>query len=393
MGRRLLVVGLALVLALVPRAAWAHAVLFGSDPSPDAVLGAPPASVTLTFSETVIPAGKGIKVFSPSGRQVAGPARVEGHVLTAPISSTETGTYVVIWQAVAADTHPSRGALSFVVGQSSANPYLAAVSGGEIGTATPLGFVLQALARWIHFLGFALTFGIIAYQVVTRREPRLRRLLVAGVVLLIAAEPVALVAQLASLSFDGDTAIAVLASPFGRLLGLRLGVALLVWALLALESPWPVLGLGGVMALIDGASAHAIPGLPGAGLFLDALHVAAMGVWVGGLAALLLAPDRRFRPYAISAFAVAIGTGLLLALGPLGSPGALVTTGYGWALFVKAAIVAIAVALFSGPLLRRYFPSPLPAFSLPRLRGRVGVGVATLILVMAAVLVSLPPPR
>ncbi len=393
MGRRLLVVGLALVLALVPRAAWAHAVLFGSDPSPDAVLGAPPASVTLTFSETVIPAGKGIKVFSPSGRQVAGPARVHGHMLTAPITSTETGTYVVTWQALAADTHPSRGAFSYVVGWPSANPYLPVVSGGEIGTATPLGFVLQALARWIHFLGIALTFGIIAYQVVTRRELRLRRLAVTGVVLLIAAEPVALVAQLASLSFDGDTAIAVLASPFGRLLGLRLGVAFLVWALLALDSPWPVLGLGGVMALIDGASAHAIPCLPGAGLFLDALHVAAMGVWVGGLAALLLAPDRRFRPYAISAFAVAIGTGLLLALGHLGSPGALVTTGYGWALFVKAAIVAIAVVLFSHALLRRYFPSPLPAFSLPRLRGRVGVGVATLILVMAAVLVSLPPPR
>jgi len=183
-------------------------------------------------------------------------------MLTAPISSTETGTYVVIWQALAADTHPSRGAFSFVVGKSSANPYRAAVSGGEIGTATPLGFVLQALARWIHFLGIALTFGIIAYQLLTRREPRLRRLLVAGVVLLIAAEPVALVAQLASLSFDGDTAIAVLASPFGRLLGLRLGAALLVWALLALESPWPVLGLGGVMALIDGTSCSTLSMLP-----------------------------------------------------------------------------------------------------------------------------------
>src|SRR5207244_33860 len=182
------------------------------DRSPDAVLGAPPASISLTFSETVIPAGKGIKVFSPSGRQVAGPARAEGHLLTAPISSTETGTFVVTWQALAADTHPSRGAFSFVVGQPSASPYLAAVSGGEIGTARPRGFALPALARWIHVLGFALTFGIIAYQVVSRREPRLRRFAVIGVVLLIAAEPVALVAQLASLSFDGDTAIAILAS-------------------------------------------------------------------------------------------------------------------------------------------------------------------------------------
>ena len=351
--------------------------LFGSEPSPDAVLSAPPTAVSLTFSESVIPAGKGIKVFSPSGRQVAGPAHVDGHVLTAPIRSTEIGTYVVIWQALAADTHPSRGAFRFVVGQPSANPYLPALSGGEIGTATPLGFVLQALARWMHFLGVALTFGTIAYQVLTRREPRLRRLAVAGVVLLIAAELVALVAQLASLSFDGDTTIAVLASPFGRLLGLRLGIALLVWALLTLESPWPVLGLGGVMALIDGASAHAIPGLPGAGLLLDAVHVAAMGLWVGGLIAFLVAPDRRFRRYAIGGLAVVIGSGLLLALAHLGSPAALVTTDYGWALVVKAALVG-------GALL---------AIPLPRLRGRVGVGAAALILVAAAVLVSLPPPR
>jgi len=375
LGRRLLVVGVALTLALAPRAAWAHAVLFGSDPSAGAVLTAPPAAVSLTFSESVIPAGKGIKVFSPSGHEVAGPARVTGNVLTAPITSTETGTYVVTWQALAADTHPSRGAFSFVVGQPSANPYLAAVSGGEIGTATPLGFALQALARWMHFLGVALTFGTIAYQAVTRREPRLRRLIIAGVVLLIAAEPVALVAQLASLSFDGDTAIAVLASGFGRLFGLRLGIAFLVWALLALESPWPVLGLGAIMALIDGASAHAIPGWPGAGLLLDAVHVAAMAIWVGGLIAFLFAPDRRFRPYAIGGLALAIVSGLVLALAHLGSPAALVTTGYGWVLVVKAAIVAAAIVL--AVLGRR----------------RIETGVAALILVMAAVLVSLPPPR
>ena len=336
----------------------------------------------------MIPAGKGIKVFSPSGHQVAGTVRIEGHVLTAPISSTESGTYVVIWQALATDTHPSRGAFRFVVGQPSANPYLPAVSGGEIGTAAPFGFALQALARWVHFLGFALAFGTVAYQVLTRLNPRLRRLVTAGVVLLIAAEPLALIGQLASLSLDGDTVIAVLASPFGRLLGLRLGIALLVWALLALESPWPVLALGGVMALIDGASAHAIQGLPGTGLVLDAIHVAAMGLWVGGLVAFLFAPDRRFRPYAIGGLGVAIGSGLILGLAHLGSPSALVTTPYGWVLLVKAAVVAFAILSFTLPLLRRFFPSRSGG---RQAGGRVGAGA--LILALAAVLISLPPPR
>jgi copper transport protein len=326
----------------------------------------------------VIPVGKAIQVFSPSGRQVARPARIDGHALTALISSSEKGTYVVIWQALASDTHPSRGAFRFVVGQPTSNPYSPVLSGGEIGTATPLGFVLQTLARWTHFLGLALVFGTVAYQMATGREPRLRRLVVAGVVLLIAAEPVALVAQLASLSFDGETAIAVLASSFGRLLGLRLGVAFLVWALLALESPWPVLALGGVMALIDGATAHAFPGLPGAGLFVDAIHVAAMAIWVGGLAAFLVAPDGRFVPYARGAIAVTVSSGLVLALAHLGSLAALVTTDYGRVLVVKAAIVAAVLALSFLPLWRRV---------------RVGAGAAALILVLAAVLVSLPPPR
>ncbi len=372
-----MVVGLALVLALAPRAAWAHAVLLAADPPPDAVLGAPPATVSLTFSETVIPAGKAIQVFGPTGHQLAGTTRVAGHLLTAPMSTAETGegTYVVIWQALASDTHPSRGAFRFVVGRPSDNPYSAAVSGAAIGTATPIGFVLQALARWIHFFGFALTFGTIAYQVATRRDARLRRQVVAGVVLLIAAEPVALVAQLASLSFDGDTAIALLASPFGRLLGLRLGVALLVWALLTLESPWPVLGLGAVMALIDGASAHAIPGLPGAGLLLDAVHVAAMGLWVGGLAAFLFAADRRFRPYAVGGLAIAIASGLLLAVAHLGSPAALVTNGYGWVLVIKAAIVATAIVIAVVG------------------RRRLEAAAAAVIMVLAALLISLPPPR
>lgn len=379
MGRRLLVVGfalaLALALALAPRAAEAHALLLGSDPSPGAQLDIPPATILLTFTEAVTPAGAGIKVFSPSGRQVAAPARAVGHGLTATIHSVETGTYIVTWQALATDTHPSRGAFSFVVGQPSSNPYAAVLSGGEIGTATPLGFVLQVLGRWMHFLGLALTFGTIAYEVVTRRESRLRRLVVAGLVLLLAAEPIALVAQLASLSFDGETAIAVLASGFGRLLGLRLAVALLVWALLALEAPWAMLALGSVLALLDGVTGHAIAGLPGAGIVLDAVHVASMGIWVGGLAAFLIAPDRRFSRYAAGAFAVSVGTGLLLGVTHLGSPAALVTTDYGWALVIKIALVATALVLAL------------------RGRHRIESWVLAVVLALAAVVVSLPPPR
>jgi copper transport protein len=382
LGRRLLVVGLAVVLALYPVSAAAHALLLFADPVPDAILQRPPAAITLTFTEPVTPAGNGIKVFSPSGRQVATPARAAGRTLTAATTSGESGTYVVIWQVLAADTHPSRGAFRFSVGSPTPNPYSPLLSGGEIGTATPLGFVLQALARWMHFFGVALTFGVIIYERMTRREPRLRRAVLGGLLLLVAAEPVALVAQLASLSFDGATAIAVMASDFGRLLGLRLAVAVLLWAVLALDVFWPVLVLGAGMALIDGATAHALPGLGGAGLLLNAIHVAAMAMWVGALAGMVYTssvshPARgggQGGGFALVAFGVAVVSGILLALAHIGFPPSL-TTGYDWALIAKAAVVGIAIVL---ALLGRR---------------RAELGVVALILAAAAVLVSLPPPR
>jgi copper transport protein len=153
LGRRLLIVGLTLALALYPVSAAAHALLLFSDPAPDALLETPPAAITLTFTEPVSPVGHGINVFSPSGRQVAVLAHAVGRALTAPVTAAETGTYIVTWQVLAPDTHPSRGAFRFVVSRPSSNPYSSLLSGGEIGTATPLGFALQALARWMHFFG------------------------------------------------------------------------------------------------------------------------------------------------------------------------------------------------------------------------------------------------
>jgi putative copper export protein len=227
----------------------------------------------------------------------------------------------------------------------------------------------------VHFAGFALAFGVVGYQALMRRKQRFKRLVAAGVILLIAAEPLALVGQLASLSIDGDTAIAVLASGFGRLLALRLAGALFVWILLAIDSPWPILGVGAAVALIDGLSAHAIPGLPGAGQLLVAIHVAAMGLWVGGLAGFLAAPDSRFARQAALLFGIAATSGVLLAVGHIGALGALMSTPYGQALMVKVLIVGAAVSL---AVLRRR---------------RIEFGALLAVIAAAAVVAALPPPR
>ena len=340
-----------------------------------------PPGVELIFSEPVTPAGAGIKVFSPSGHQIASRAISRGNLLYALMSSAETGTFVVSWQVLAADTHPSRGAFRFSIGRPSANPYSSLLSGGQIGTATPSGFLLQAIARWVHFAGFALAFGVVGYQALTRRKTRYTQLVGTGVLLLIAAEPLALLGQLASLSFDGETALAVLASGFGRLLALRLAGALLAWVLLAIESPWPVLGVGVAVALVDGASAHSIPGLPAVGQVLVATHIAAMGLWVGGVAAFIAVPERgasaprRFGQFAGLSFGVAGVSGLLLAVAHIGLPNALMTTPYGQVLVTKVLVIGVAV---SAVLLRRR---------------RLEFGVLLAVVAAAAVLAALPPPR
>ena len=338
------------------------------------MLQSAPAALTLIFNEPVTPAGSGIKVYAPSGEQVAAPATPRGSVLSASISSGETGTYVVTWQVLAADTHPSRGAFSFLVGRPSANPYATLLGAPEIGTATPIGLALQALARWVHFVGFALVFGVVAYGALMRRRDGFNRLVGAGVILLIAAEPIALLGQLASLSFDGDTALAVLGSSFGRVSGLRLGAALLVWTLLPAGRSWPLLAIGGAIALLDGISAHAIPGLLGAGQLLVAIHVSAMGLWVGGMAAFLTAPDRRFGRYAVSTLAIAIGTGLLLAFAHTHFGAGLVSTEYGVVLLIKVLLVGAALA---GVALRRR---------------RTELTIVIVVIAAAALLAALPPP-
>jgi copper transport protein len=330
--------------------------------------------VTLVFSEPVTPAGAGIAVYAPSGRQVASVETARGPVLAARIRSSERGTYVVLWQVYSADTHPSRGAFSFSAGAASANPYATLLSTPEAGTSTPLGLGLQALARWVHFAGFALTFGVVAYGVLTARRGRLDRLVGTGVVLLIAAEPLALIGQLASLSFDGDTALAVLGSSFGRILFLRLGAALVAWTLIATERPWPVLATGAAIALLDGLTAHAIPSVPGAGQVLVSAHVAAMGLWAGGIVAFLRAPDSRFGRYALWTLGTAVATGLALGLVHTRLGTALLDSDYGRVLVLKIALVVVAAAL---ALTRRH---------------RVEAWIALAVVGSAALVAALPPP-
>jgi copper transport protein len=386
----------------VPVAAFAHARLLISDPAPGAVLDTLPATVDLVFTEPVTPAGRGINVYGPDGRLASnGSARARGDGLSVGVSGSLAGTYAVVWTVVASDTHPSRGEFTFSVGH--ASPVRApGFGGGEVGLVSPVGLVLQSLGRWLHFAGFALGVGAATYALFVARDPRPLRIAGFGVALLLVAEPLALFAQTASLdpsqTIDGDALTGALASPFGRVLGLRLGGALLLWAVLgalrpslsALGSPptpthplrgremlrWAVPGLGVALALVDATAAHATPALPQPlGLMLNALHVAAMAVWLGGVAAYVVAPSGAFGRLAGWSLGLLVLSGAALALLHLSSPLELLTTPYGAALAIKLPVVAIGL------------------FFAWRARHRWELATLLVVIAAASVLVSLPPPR
>ena len=111
------------------------------------------------------------------------------------------------------------------------------------------------------------------------------------------------------------------------------------------------------------------------GLALNAIHVSAMGVWVGGLAAFALAPAGGFRRVAALSAGLLVVSGAALALLHFAHPLELVSTVYGASLLVKVPLVA--AALFLAWRARRRW----------ELAALIGV------LAVAAVLVSLPPPR
>ena len=261
--------------------------------------------------------------------------------------------------------------------------------------------MLQALARWLHFIAYALSFGVLAFQFLVLRDPvpdaRLRGLIRAGIALLIVAEPIALIGQAASLGdLDSAALASVLASNFGRVLALRLGAAFALWGLIGAleEARWRgaalVIGVGAGLAFVDGLGAHTIPGLAHAlAQVLTGVHVAAMGVWVGGLAALLAvsrpapgagAHARRFSPVALAATITLIFSGALLALAHMRQPADFAYTSYGLTLALKvvAVGVALAAALFGVRAARS---------GRPELMALVGV------LALTGLLASLPPPR
>lgn len=108
-------VATAVVLAASP--AMAHARLVGATPAPDSTVVAP-RSLSLTFSERMVPAFSGFDLVNAAGDTVAAQAQVseDGKTITGSLARPLlAGTYRVNWRIASGDGHRMTGTYSFSV--------------------------------------------------------------------------------------------------------------------------------------------------------------------------------------------------------------------------------------------------------------------------------------
>ena len=442
--------------------AAAHATLISTDPGEGARLEQVPAAVTLDFSEGVSVGAGYARVLASDGERVdTGTASVDGGILTIPLrTGLPDDGYLVTYRVISADSHPISGAYSFVVGDGSLVPSSAA---GTRDRTDPVVAVALPLTRSVGFAGLALAVGVPVLALVCWpggwASGRLRRMATWGAVAVAIGALGSFLLQGPYAAARGPGALldpallrATVTSEAGWALLARIALALALAALLlpvwrrgVPPSAGRVVAVGlvaGGLVVSTAAIGHPVAGAwPGLAVVVTAVHVAAMTVWLGGLAGLLAAVLRpevaaadlaasvaRWSRVAFASVAALVVSGTVQAVREVESPTALVATTYGWVLVAKLVLVAVllgaagvsrvwvqqrlgvrrsrhrsvtAAAFSAGhPLeaaaqVRGNLQSESAAEHVPALRRSVlvEVAVASVVLVLSAVLVGLPPAR
>jgi copper transport protein len=392
-----------MVLAIVVSGAGpvaAHAVLLRSEPSPQTTVKTPPAAVRLQFSEPVEVAFGAVRVFDVDGKRVDSGklSKANGGRDVLARAGLPGGTYTVTWRVVSTDGHAIRGAFQFYVGAPST---ISAVPvEAEIGAGQLVGWG-YGVVRFTWYAAFLALVGLVVVRrsvwtpavratgladsdAAARFGRRFGRALPAAWGVLLGAWLLRLVFQTASVSGLGLAESArpgvladVLGTSFGRSwlagLGFTLLAGLVVIALprktslfgARPETWWSVLAAAAVgLALAAANMGHArTEGNPTLGVPSVAVHLLAVSVWVGGLAALVTlsasvwsavpGADRdglvralvtRFSRLALWAVAVLVATGTVNSLLDLATVSDLWRTTYGRVLSTKIGLLAVALA-------------------------------------------------
>lgn len=108
---------LAVLPAVLPRAAWAHAVLVSSAPQKNAVVSGPDLTFSLKYNSRVDGAHSSLSLLKPDGstERIPDLTQPAADTLTALAHKLVKGAYVLRWQVLSSDGHITRGELPFQI--------------------------------------------------------------------------------------------------------------------------------------------------------------------------------------------------------------------------------------------------------------------------------------
>ncbi|WP_170148690.1 copper resistance CopC/CopD family protein [Pseudosporangium ferrugineum] len=419
-----LLLGLLAVLLGPAGPADAHAALVASDPGSNTIVPDAPNKITLTFSESVQLISGKIQVLAPDGsRADQGDPQANGSTVTIPLrSGGGRGTYLVSYRVVSADSHPVAGTLTYSVGAASAPPTETQLD----QSVDPVVRALIPVGKYLGYAGLVLLVGpvLVLALLWPHRLSRVgpARLVWTGIGLVLGSTALAVWLQAPYTTGTGlfdvsaDDLQDVLGSTFGAVMLVRLGVivaaAFLLRPLLTgaggeSRADLALLGVLGVAALATWPLTGHPTASPVAGVsvVVDAIHLAAMAVWLGGLVMLtgflLRRADERelgailpiWSRWAATAVTALVLAGVVQALIEIASFKGLFQSTYGRLILVKVALVAVVLGLaaYARTLVRNRTAETGPR----TLRRMVlaELAVTAVVLGVTAALVQIPPPR
>ncbi|MEO7288176.1 MAG: copper resistance protein CopC [Jatrophihabitantaceae bacterium] len=471
--RRLLAVAaaaatIALSMLVLAQPAAAHAIMQSSTPSDGQLIARAdrPATVELRFDEAVSIRTGSIQVLAADGHRVdlasaSHPAGEGRRVAVGIRTGLADGSYLVLWQVVSADSHPIAGSFTFSVGHPGAIANASAAHGSRLVAVALAG------SRMLSYLGvFGLVGGlgfVLLCWPAGAADRRARRLLAGSWIAAAAAVLVSLGLQAAddiggglSSAIDPTALTALLGTQYGRAHLIRLAllagfaVAAARWTPPPMPAPrGPARGLIG-LGLLAVLGTIAAEGHAGAGglstlrMVDDVAHLAAAGLWLGGLAMLATAalpaarrstsarlvpaavlvssgisssaglpptnaqpgPNpagtadlaltlRRFSAIALSCVGVIVASGLLQAWPQVHELAALPATNYGRLLLAKVGVFAlvIAAAIVSRSAIHSRLARTGPKLSALSASVLIELGLAVLVLAITSALVATTPAR
>jgi copper transport protein len=373
--------GLLALVALPVASVSAHAALESSTPAANSVLEASPPLIVLDYDEEIEASLASVKVFDSDGKAVAvGTPAVgaDATIVQATLPELSDGLYAVTWRVSSADGHVVDGAFSFQMGTAATTG-----TGQDLIDQVRNDDAVNPTVRWVYtvakflsLMGAVLLIGVGVWSVQGRpalgERRSIQRVMWFGLASLLVGAAFAFMMFGAQAKggtvTDGFTPSVwadVVSTQTGRMLWLRfalavvLGVMLLKWK--SHKATWWE-GVAGSAALITVVTVSA-SGHPNSldpkflWIALDVIHLSAIVLWLGGLAALTFAgkgwlsepeavrPVQRFSMTAFVAVPLIVATGVAATLKLAGGLDDVTATTWGRLLLAKAMVVIAMVAV------------------------------------------------